>query len=206
MSLSFSERQKLLNMLQRDFSSAKKWARIKINHNEARLHWAEFVALPVFMAATVGSICLIDWLFGRPGIWAFGGCMALGAVALVGTSVCAALIIHYFKSIEDGFKIRKMKKANQYKTWMRDYVALRTTKRKIAQMVPALSDEELDLLCNLPHLNEIFKPFFEKEVNKRQKEKSTQNITDQFLGSTVEVNAVDSKSTFILAPAKTLIV
>lgn len=207
MSLSLSERKKLLDMLQRDFTLADKWKYIKNDHHESRIkHWAEYLALPVCGAITVGAVWLMDWAFGFSSVWGFLSSVALGAVALMGISLCGAIAMVHCKSIENMFKIKKCKKDNQHRTWMRDYVALNTAKRKVAQLLPVLSDDELALLFNLPHLNERFKPFFEKEVARRQKVKSTQNITEEFLSSSVKVDTGHSRTTPNVALTKNLIV
>lgn len=206
MSLSLYERENLLTILQRDFPLANRWEQIKSNNKEFRVkHWVEFLVFPVLATATAGAFWLMVFLLDFINIWATFGAMVLALGALTGAVLSFVGVNHNCSSIKNMFKRKKLKKTNHHKSWMRDYVAKVAAKRKVEQLLPVLNDEELALLFNLPHLNGTFKPFFEKELNKRQQVKSTQNITDEFLGS-VKVNMVAFNTTPTVAPAKTLIV
>ncbi len=208
MPLSITERERLLNTLQQDFTHADKWKYIKSEHQEANIKKPLGLAmvLPLLAAFTGGAFWLVSVLFEYVNVWAAFGSMAFAAVGFAGAAICAATCSVVFKHTQNAYQMKKLKRSDEYKTWVRDYVAQQAAKRKIVRLLPLLTNDELNLLFNLPELNETFKPSFEKELSRRKKIQSTQNITEEFLRSTVKVEKISSDCISIGSSVKTLIV
>lgn len=192
MSLSFDEREKLVKTLQKTFPFAQQWAEVKNSKKTFPIKTNELLRLPIgalmFGSSSFGcgalSLAAFTWsnhlsssesggtLFG---FLMFGVGLALGALTLALTSYSVAYLYN-------AYEIKKLKnKTVEYKKMVRDYVAQKTSVRKVQEMLPRLSDSDLKLLHMHPNLNSVFKKHFEKEFKRREALETVEKINAEFL-------------------------
>lgn len=200
MSLSFSEREKLVATLQKTFPFAQQWAEVKNSKKIYPIKTIELLRLPLgalmFGSSSFGcgalSLAAFTWSNSENGVTLFGFLMfgvglALGALTLALTSYSLA-------SLSNAYKTKKLKnKTLEYKKMVRDYVAQKTSVRKVQEILPQLSDNDLKLLQMHPNLNSVFKKPLEKEFKRRKALKTVEKINAEFLTPPVAVEQNECK-------------
>lgn len=192
MSLSFSEREKLVATLQKTFPFAQQWAEVKNSKKIFSIKTNKLLRLPIgvslFGALTFGSFAWSNhFTIGFFGFLTFALGVALGFATFAFTS-------YSMISLYNAYEIKKLKnKTVEYKKMVRDYVAQKTSVRKVREMLPQLSDSDLKLLHAHPNLNSVFKKSFEEEVKRREALETVEKINAEFLTPPVAVEQNEDK-------------
>lgn len=185
MSLSLSDREKLVTLLQRKFPLANQWGEVKSDFKACFKSAAECVCfLGITLAGLAASIGFFYLTNGENRYYivlgGFLGCAFLFPSIVVGGAWCSAVW-----STMTRFKISK--KPKMYKPKMRDYVSKNNCAKKINAMLPHLSDYDLNLLRSHPNFNTEFDTFFEKEFKRRSELQTIEKINTGFLSPLASV-------------------
>ena len=196
MSLSFSEREKLVTTLQKTFPCAPKWDEVKnlkkiypIKTSEV---WGMFIGTLVLGALTFGAFAWSYHLSPSNGatlfeFLTFGAGLVLSVFTLTFTGFSLA-------SLFNAYETKKLKNKNvEYKKMVRDYVAQKTSVRKVREILPQLSDNDLKLLYMHPNLNSVFKKPFEEDFKRREALKTVEKINAEFLTPPISVEQNECK-------------
>lgn len=76
---------------------------------------------------------------------------------------------------------------------VRDYVAQKTSVRKVREILPQLSDSDLKLLYMHPNLNSVFKKPFEEDFKRREGLETVEKINTEFLTPPILVEQNECK-------------
>ena len=194
MPLSTSEREKLLNTLQKTFPLASQWAEIKKDRKFYCKTKEEWLGLLVVIVLS-GSLCIgLLYLTNKMVSTATVVALLLAFVCVTGgvLSGAASLLLSGFnvQSLHHTYKMKKMRKrGQQYKEKMRDYVCEKTCVRYVQATLPNLSDSDLKLLSMHPDLNPVFKKYFKEETSRREKQEAVSKIKTEFLSPVIAVES-----------------
>lgn len=191
MSLSNTQREKLLATVQRQFPLAHEWEHAKFDRKKHLRTFSMYMCMTGFMAAStalsVGMFHVTNYLMGRDMVMGAVGSLVLG-FALAGVSLLLGLTMG--DSLLSTYKMVKYKKSEMYKKSIRDYSARNASVRKVKDALRCVSDQELDLLSKHPKLNPMFEHCFKDELKRREQIEVVQKINSEFL-ATVDVQCAD---------------
>lgn len=193
MSLSNSQREKLLATVQRQFPLAHEWDYAKFDRKKHLRTFSMYMCATGLMAASaamsVGVFHVTNYLIGRDVVMGAIGSLVL-CFALAGVSLLLGLTIG--DSLLSTYKMVKYKRSELYKKSIRDYSARNASVRKVKEALRCVSDQELGLLSKHPKLNPMFEHCFKDELKRREQIVVVQKINSEFL-ATVDVQSTDNQ-------------
>lgn len=181
--LSPNEREKVIATIQSKFPDDNKWVQLRKAHN------GTWNTRKICVSALIAVAC-IPTVFGCWDI-AFSGSVSIGwgflALALAVAAVPGCLIFAGM-SIEAAIQRRSIaKRFKDPKTTddLRQLFKQKRSKEYVQQMLPQMSDQDLELLSKYPHTQEDFKRLITREKHKREKatqEQQAKDIENIFVG------------------------
>lgn len=182
--LSSIDRSKLFEAIQRKFPLAKNWRELREKHKNL---------ISAHALSVVGALSLplppLAWWLGSLGL---GTTLSIGTgfFALVGGFVCTILFVMGVGFIGIGvlgnWSVSKEFKQSQTKQSAREYIQQKKTVQYVKQMIPRLSDEELDLLIQYPHILVFYRNLIKEEQEKRKHIRTAEQIKQTFTVSVDE--------------------
>lgn len=181
--LSPNEREKVIATIQSKFPADNKWVQLRKRHNAT---WntmgicaSSFIAVacvPTFFACLRFSLESTSSV----GLGFLAMCVAIGSV--IGFLVSSGMSISCALERRDILKLFKDPKTKEH---LRHLLKQKRSKEYVQQMLPQMSDQDIELLSKYPHTQEIFKRLITNEKNKREKameDQQAKEIEHSFVG------------------------
>lgn len=191
MSLSLSEREKLVTMLQETFPLAEEWKENKSYFTSSFKDVRECLG---FLCLVLAGLTVASGLFSLTNLenpYLRVLCGVLGCAVILPSLALGGVWLYGLFSTFSKFKTAK--KPKNYKDKMRDYVRQTTCIKKVEDLLPQLTDHDLKLLHTHPNFNPVFEDSFKKEAHRRENLQTIEKINTEFLSPVVAVESEKQK-------------